>query len=106
MIRKEAPEQTETLIVYCDSGVDSILSVPTLRSLGYRDVLVLDGGFAKWSNSDLPVEQGLGKYVEFEAVAIAECGNRNSGPYGFSPAKMAKYLSDEKKLGEKYRVRK
>ncbi len=106
MIRKEAPEQTQTLIVYCDSGVDSILSVPTLKSFGYRDVLVLDGGFAKWAAANLPVEQGLGKYVEFEAVAIAECGNRNSGPYGFSPAKMAKYLSDEKKLGEKYWVRK
>jgi len=106
MIGKEAPEQTESLIIYCDSGIESILSVPTLRSLGYRELVVLEGGFARWAKKSLPIEQGLGKHAEFETVAIAECGNRNLGPYGFSPERMAKYLSEEKKLGEKYLFRK
>ncbi len=105
-IDKEAPDKAESMIIYCSSGAESILSVSTLNALGHRDVLVLKDGFAGWVKKHLPVEQGLGKYVQFEVIAIAECGNRNRGPYGFSPERMAKYLSDEKKLGERYLSRK
>jgi rhodanese-related sulfurtransferase len=36
------------VIVYCSTGVRSVLAVRSLRELGYRDVAHLDGGLDAW----------------------------------------------------------
>jgi hypothetical protein len=74
-----------------------------VKSLGYQQVLVLQGGFASWKDAKLPTEQGLGAQAEFEELAIAEVGLLGSGPYGYSNERMAKYLKDEEELGAKYK---
>jgi len=70
MIQQEAANQTESLIIYCGSGLESILSVPILKSLGYRNVLVLDGGFTKWAAENFPVEQGLARLRGFTTFRV------------------------------------
>lgn len=44
------------LILYCSTGERSAIAAATLRSMGYRDVLVLDGGIEAWKREGLPVE--------------------------------------------------
>jgi len=44
------------LILYCSTGERSAMAAATLRSLGYRDVRVLDGGIEAWKREGLPVE--------------------------------------------------
>jgi len=44
------------LILYCSTGERSALAAATLRSMGYRDVRVLDGGIEAWKRQGLPVE--------------------------------------------------
>jgi rhodanese-related sulfurtransferase len=44
------------LILYCSTGERSAMAAATLRSLGYRDVRVLNGGIEAWKREGLPVE--------------------------------------------------
>ncbi len=44
------------LILYCSSGERSAIAAATLRSMGYRDVRVLEGGIEAWKREGLPVE--------------------------------------------------
>lgn len=44
------------LILYCSTGERSAIAAATLRSMGYRDVRVLDGGIEGWKREGLPVE--------------------------------------------------
>lgn len=44
------------LILYCSTGERSAMAGATLRSMGYRDVRVLDGGIEAWKREGLPVE--------------------------------------------------
>ncbi len=44
------------LILYCSTGERSAMAAATLRSMGYRDVRVLDGGIEAWKKAGLPVE--------------------------------------------------
>lgn len=44
------------LILYCSTGERSAIAAATLRSMGYRDVRVLDGGIEAWKQEGLPVE--------------------------------------------------
>lgn len=43
------------VILHCASGGRSALAAQTLRSLGYRDVAHLDGGFKAWQAAGKPV---------------------------------------------------
>ncbi len=43
------------LILYCSTGERSAMAAATLRSMGYRDVRVLDGGIEAWKREGLPV---------------------------------------------------
>jgi rhodanese-related sulfurtransferase len=45
------------LILYCSTGERSAMAAATLRSMGYRDVRVLDGGIEAWKRDGLPVEK-------------------------------------------------
>jgi rhodanese-related sulfurtransferase len=102
-ITQEASHTDAVVVLYCRKGNESTLSVPTLKTLGYRRVAVLDGGFEAWKRAGFPTEQGLGAQAECEELAIAEVGLLGSGPYGYSNERMAKYLKDEEALGAKYR---
>lgn len=44
------------LILYCSTGERSAMAAATLRSMGYRDVRVLEGGIEAWKKDGLPVE--------------------------------------------------
>jgi rhodanese-related sulfurtransferase len=102
-IEREAPDKNTVLVLYCRKGNESTLSMPMVKSLGYQQVFVLQGGFAAWKDAKLPTEQGLGAQAEFEELAIAEVGLLGGGPYGYSNERMAQYLKDEEELGAKYK---
>lgn len=104
-IEQEAQDKNATVILYCRKGTESTLSAPTLNTLGYHRVSILEGGFEAWKGAGLSTEQGLGAQAEFEELAIAEVGLLGSGPYGYSNERMAKYLKDEEELGAKYKRR-
>jgi rhodanese-related sulfurtransferase len=44
------------LILYCSTGERSAIAAATLRSMGYRDVCLLDGGIEAWRMEGRPVE--------------------------------------------------
>jgi rhodanese-related sulfurtransferase len=44
------------LILYCSTGERSAIAAATLRSMGYRDVCLLDGGIDAWKRDGRPVE--------------------------------------------------
>ena len=54
--RTEIDELGLRLILYCSTGERSAMAAATLRSMGYRDVRVLDGGIEAWKREGLPVE--------------------------------------------------
>src|SRR5438445_11288182 len=43
------------MVVYCQTGLRSVLAAKALRDLGYTTVVNLKGGFQKWAQSGLPV---------------------------------------------------
>jgi len=47
-------EHEREIVVYCASGVRSLLAGRTLRELGYTRVASLAGGFGRWSDLGLP----------------------------------------------------
>jgi len=52
-IERLVPRERE-IVVYCESGVRSLLAGRTLRELGYDRVSSLAGGSARWSDLGLP----------------------------------------------------
>lgn len=54
---KELPDVDEPLIVYCRTGVRSLLAAETLRGLGYRSVASLEGGLVRWKDEGGAIEQ-------------------------------------------------
>lgn len=42
------PEKTELFILYCKKGSRSILAADALQKLGYKNILIIDGGWKKW----------------------------------------------------------
>jgi len=45
------PLPEETVILYCKKGKRSTLAAQTLQQMGYKKVLVLDGGWKNWEMS-------------------------------------------------------
>src|SRR3989338_4715894 len=43
------------IVLYCQTGLRSVLAAKALRDLGYTNVVNLQGGFQKWARSGLPV---------------------------------------------------
>lgn len=56
-IEQIEPDRDTPLLTLCGSGQRSLLAADTLRSLGYRNVRSVAGGFARWQREGLPVEQ-------------------------------------------------
>lgn len=63
------PEQTENFVVYCKKGSRSILAAETLKKLGYKNVVFVEGGFKKWELS-FPLMQD--KNLELESHGRAK----------------------------------
>ena len=43
------------IVLYCQTGLRSVLAAKQLKDLGYENVINLQGGYAKWAQSGLPV---------------------------------------------------
>ena len=50
------PDKTAPIAVYCAGGVRSAFAAKTLQDLGYTDVVSIIGGFNKWKDEGLPLE--------------------------------------------------
>ncbi len=50
-----APEPSTPVVLYCQTGLRSVLAAKALHDLGYTNVINLQGGFQRWAQSGLPV---------------------------------------------------
>jgi molybdopterin/thiamine biosynthesis adenylyltransferase/rhodanese-related sulfurtransferase len=50
-----ASDPKAPIVLYCQSGLRSMLAAKALHDLGYENVVNLQGGFQKWAQSGLPV---------------------------------------------------
>jgi molybdopterin/thiamine biosynthesis adenylyltransferase/rhodanese-related sulfurtransferase len=50
-----APDVSSPIVLYCQTGLRSMLSAKALKDLGYTNVVNLQGGFQRWVQSGLPV---------------------------------------------------
>ena len=89
-----APGRASPLAVTCADGLSSVLAAATLKTLGYADVAVLEGGMAAWRDAGLPLEPGL------NGVAAPLDDLLPPPTY----ADMMNYLRWEEELGEKYKA--
>src|SRR6266511_4779174 len=48
-------DHSAPIVLYCQTGLRSMLAARALRDLGYANVVNLQGGFQKWAQSGLPV---------------------------------------------------
>jgi molybdopterin/thiamine biosynthesis adenylyltransferase/rhodanese-related sulfurtransferase len=54
-IGSSVPDPASTVVLYCQSGMRSVLAAKALKDLGYSNVINLQGGYQKWAQSGLPV---------------------------------------------------
>jgi rhodanese-related sulfurtransferase len=55
---RELPQASPLIVLYCDCPVAKInAAYQFLRNQGYRQVLVLDGGFAAWTARGYPIKR-------------------------------------------------
>ena len=54
-----ASDPKTPIVLYCQSGLRSMLAAKALHELGYENVVNLQGGFQKWAQSGLPVVKDL-----------------------------------------------
>jgi molybdopterin/thiamine biosynthesis adenylyltransferase/rhodanese-related sulfurtransferase len=47
------------VVLYCQTGLRSVLAAKQLKELGYENVINLQGGYAKWAQSGLPVVKDI-----------------------------------------------
>ena len=50
-----APEPSTPIVLYCQTGLRSMLAAKALHDLGYTNVINLQGGFQRWAQSGLGV---------------------------------------------------
>jgi rhodanese-related sulfurtransferase len=56
-IEAKVPDKNATLVLYCGGGYRSALAGDALRSMGYGNVISLDGGWRAWQQAGLPTEK-------------------------------------------------
>ncbi|MFW0097460.1 MAG: rhodanese-like domain-containing protein [Coxiella endosymbiont of Haemaphysalis qinghaiensis] len=49
------PDNQRKLVLYCSGGFRSALAADSIRKMGYRNVLSMDGGFTGWKRAGFPV---------------------------------------------------
>src|SRR5688500_19640968 len=47
------------VVLYCQTGLRSVLAAKALKELGYQTVINLQGGYQKWAQSGLPVVKDI-----------------------------------------------
>src|SRR5262245_49866472 len=58
------PDSSSTVVLYCQSGMRSVLAAKVLRDLGYSHVINLQGGYQKWAQSGFPVVKDVALTTE------------------------------------------
>jgi adenylyltransferase/sulfurtransferase len=53
-VASAAPDPTTPIVLYCQTGLRSVLAARALKELGYQTVINLGGGYQKWAQSGLP----------------------------------------------------
>ena len=48
-------DPTTPVVLYCQTGLRSVLAAKAIKELGYQNVINLQGGYQKWVQSGLPV---------------------------------------------------
>lgn len=54
-VNRDLPDPTRRIVVYCELGRISTLAAATLREMGYRRAVALDGGMQAWREAGYPV---------------------------------------------------
>ncbi len=54
-IASAAPDPAQTIVLYCQTGLRSVLAARVLKELGYQRVINLQGGYQRWVQSGFPV---------------------------------------------------
>lgn len=57
-VNQELPDPTFRILTVCEFGKVSTLAAATLRELGFRRAVALDGGMKLWREKGYPVEEG------------------------------------------------
>jgi rhodanese-related sulfurtransferase len=57
-VNQELTDPTRRFLVYCEFGRISALATATLRQLGFRGAVALDGGMKAWRDAGYPVNVG------------------------------------------------
>jgi rhodanese-related sulfurtransferase len=90
-----APAHDTPIAVTCTDGRNATLAGATLKTLGYQNVSVLEGGMAAWQSAGLAVEHGLSGVMTPPTDVVLSGPDRNF-------ADMMNYLRWEEALGQKY----
>ncbi len=57
-VDRELPDPTQAILTCCELGQVSTLAAATLREMGFRHAVALDGGMAAWRDAGYPLKQG------------------------------------------------
>jgi sulfur-carrier protein adenylyltransferase/sulfurtransferase len=63
-IGSAVPDPSSTVVLYCQSGLRSVLAAKALKDLGYANVINLQGGYQKWAQSGFPVVKDVALTTE------------------------------------------
>lgn len=56
-IEQRVPDPSAEIILYCGGGYRSALSADNLQSMGYTNVVSMDGGWRRWNELGYDTEQ-------------------------------------------------
>jgi rhodanese-related sulfurtransferase len=56
-IERTVPEKDTRMVLYCGGGYRSALAADSLQTMGYTNVISLDGGWHAYEVSGLPIEK-------------------------------------------------
>jgi rhodanese-related sulfurtransferase len=55
-IEEKIPDVNAPVVLYCGGGYRSALAADALQTMGYTNVVSMDGGWRGWNNSGYPTE--------------------------------------------------
>ncbi len=84
MARLDEIDPTAKTIVYCKSGIRSLIYTIALRMNGYENVFSMSGGYEGWKTAELPVVGTAPDFKSLFASIIANHGAEKA--YGTMPA--------------------
>lgn len=62
-VEKKVPDKNEKIVLYCCSGLRSILAAESLNKMGYTNVASLKGGVIGWVDKGLPLDTTFGELI-------------------------------------------